>query len=93
MFGDAGARIVVEERIEGREVSFFVLLDGEGYLLLPMALDYPKSDDGNRGVVSAGMGALSPTPWRARELSRAGGEGDPSSPAALISPRGCATTA
>jgi phosphoribosylamine--glycine ligase len=62
VFGDAGARIVVEERIEGREVSFFVLLDGEGYLLLPMALDYPKSDDGNRGVVSAGMGALSPHP-------------------------------
>jgi phosphoribosylamine--glycine ligase len=69
IFGDAGARIVVEERIAGREVSFFVLLDGEGYLLLPMALDYPKSDDGNRGVVSAGMGALSPHPLESAELS------------------------
>src|SRR5262245_21658504 len=69
IFGDAGTRIVVEERIAGREVSFFVLLDGEGYLLLPMALDYPKSDDGNRGVVSAGMGALSPHPLESAELA------------------------
>jgi phosphoribosylamine--glycine ligase len=68
IFGEAGSRIVVEERLHGREVSFFVLLDGEGYLMLPMALDYPKSDDGNRGVVSAGMGALSPHPLETAPL-------------------------
>jgi phosphoribosylamine---glycine ligase len=68
VFGEAGSRIVIEERLYGREVSFFVLLDGEGYLMLPMALDYPKSDDGNRGVVSAGMGALSPHPLETSQL-------------------------
>ena len=69
VFGDAGARIVVEERIQGREVSFFVLLDGESYLLLPMGLDYQKSDDGNRGVISAGMGAISPHPLESAGLT------------------------
>jgi phosphoribosylamine--glycine ligase len=68
LFGDAGDRIVVERRYFGREVSFFALVDGERYLTLPMSLDYPKSDDGNRGVDSAGMGALSPHPLETPEL-------------------------
>jgi phosphoribosylamine--glycine ligase len=68
VFGEAGSQVVIEERLYGREVSFFVLLDEKGYLMLPMALDYPKSDDGNRGVVSAGMGALSPHPLETPRL-------------------------
>lgn len=62
-FGEAGDTVVVEKRLYGRELSFFALLDGRGgYALLPMALDYPKSDDGNRGLTCGGMGALSPHP-------------------------------
>jgi phosphoribosylamine--glycine ligase len=62
-FGQAGDRVVVERRLYGREVSFFVLLDGAGgHALLPMAADYPKSDDGNTGMTCGGMGAVSPHP-------------------------------
>lgn len=68
VFGAAGDRVVVEERLYGREVSFFALLDGGSFLRLPMALDYPKSDDGNRGVDCAGMGALCPHPLESAEL-------------------------
>jgi phosphoribosylamine---glycine ligase len=70
MFGEAGARITVERRLYGRELSFFALLDGKSYLKLPMALDYPKSDDGNRGVDSAGMGAICPHPLESNTLVR-----------------------
>jgi phosphoribosylamine--glycine ligase len=68
-FGSAGDRIVIERRHYGREVSFFALLDGKTYLTLPMAADYPKSDDGNTGVDSAGMGALSPHPLETGDLT------------------------
>jgi phosphoribosylamine---glycine ligase len=68
VFGGAGERVVVEERLYGREVSFFALLDGSSWLRLPMALDYPKSDDGNRGVDCAGMGALCPHPLESADL-------------------------
>ncbi len=68
VFGEAGRHILIEERLYGREVSFFALLDGESCIPLPMALDYPKSDDGNRGVISAGMGALSPHPMESSGL-------------------------
>jgi len=68
VFGQAGERIVIERRHYGRELSFFALVDGQSYLSLPMALDYPKSDDGNLGVDSAGMGALSPHPMETGDL-------------------------
>jgi phosphoribosylamine--glycine ligase len=68
VFGAAGDRITIERRYYGREVSFFALVDGESYLTLPMAADYPKSDDGNLGVDCAGMGALSPHPLATRDL-------------------------
>ena len=62
-FGEAGDTVVVERRLYGRELSFFALLDGRGgYAVLPMAMDYPKSDDGNRGLTCGGLGALSPHP-------------------------------
>ncbi|HEX2094996.1 MAG TPA: phosphoribosylamine--glycine ligase [Longimicrobiaceae bacterium] len=55
--------LMVERRLHGREISFFTLLDGRGgHLHLPLALDYPKSDDANRGVTCGGMGAISPHP-------------------------------
>lgn len=68
IFGAAGQRVVIEKRIYGQEFSFFALVDGEGFVTLPMALDYPKSDDGNRGVITGGMGSISHHPLESREL-------------------------
>jgi phosphoribosylamine--glycine ligase len=62
VFDDAGARIVVEDRLYGRELLFFALVSGLDHVMLPMAVDYPHSDDGNRGVISGGMGSFSPHP-------------------------------
>lgn len=69
--GAAGERVVIERKLEGRELSIFALVDGRDFTLLPMALDYPKSADGNRGVTCGGMGAVSPHPLEAdRDLRR-----------------------
>jgi phosphoribosylamine---glycine ligase len=68
IFGPAGQRVVIEKRIYGQEFSFFALVDGNGFLTLPMALDYPRSDDGNRGVITGGMGAISHPPLESGEL-------------------------
>jgi phosphoribosylamine--glycine ligase len=68
IFDDAGARVVVEDRLDGAELLFFALVDGGGYQMLPMAVDYPHSDDGNQGVICGGMGAVSPHPHQTPEL-------------------------
>jgi phosphoribosylamine--glycine ligase len=62
VFDTAGDRVVIEDKLIGQELLFFALVDGLGHLLLPMAVDYPRSDDGNRGVMSGGMGSFSPHP-------------------------------
>jgi phosphoribosylamine--glycine ligase len=61
-FGEAGRRVVVEERLLGREVSIHALTDGERYVLLPAAEDHKAVHDGDRGPNTGGMGAVSPTP-------------------------------
>jgi phosphoribosylamine--glycine ligase len=61
-FGDAGARLVVEECLVGREASFFVLTDGEDAVVLPSAEDHKRAFDGDRGPNTGGMGAFSPSP-------------------------------
>lgn len=70
VFEEAGDRVVIEERLFGKELSFFALLDGRDFKILPMALDYPKSDDGNMGITCGGMGALSPHPLEDADLIR-----------------------
>jgi phosphoribosylamine--glycine ligase len=70
VFGESGDRILIEERVYGKEFSFFALLDGENYLVLPMAVDYKKSHDANGGVNSGGMGALSHHPLECERLVR-----------------------
>ena len=62
-FGAAGSKVVIEEYLDGVEVSFFVLTDGHGYLLLPEAKDYKRIWDGDKGLNTGGMGSVSPVPF------------------------------
>jgi phosphoribosylamine---glycine ligase len=62
-FGDAGKRVVVEEFLQGIELSVFVLTDGKNYLLLPEAKDYKRIGEGDTGLNTGGMGAISPVPF------------------------------
>jgi phosphoribosylamine--glycine ligase len=62
-FGEASQRVVVEEFLSGIELSVFVLTDGKDYLLLPEAKDYKRIGEGDRGLNTGGMGAVSPVPF------------------------------
>ena len=62
-FGDAGRKVVVEEFLSGIELSVFVLTDGRNYLLLPEAKDYKRVGEGDTGLNTGGMGAVSPVPF------------------------------
>lgn len=61
-FGEAGDRIVIEEFLRGDEASVMALCDGEKSLLLPTARDYKRALDGDKGLNTGGMGAMSPSP-------------------------------
>jgi phosphoribosylamine--glycine ligase len=61
-FGDAGARVVVEECLSGEEASFIVMVDGKHVLPLASSQDHKARDDGDRGPNTGGMGAYSPAP-------------------------------
>ena len=67
-FGAASATVVIEEFLKGIEVSVFVLTDGEHYVLLPEAKDYKRIGDGDKGLNTGGMGAVSPVPFCATEF-------------------------
>jgi phosphoribosylamine---glycine ligase len=62
-FGDAGKKVVVEEFLQGIEVSVFVLTDGKDYVMLPEAKDYKRIGEGDKGLNTGGMGAVSPLPF------------------------------
>jgi phosphoribosylamine--glycine ligase len=62
-FGEASQRVVVEEFLSGIELSVFVLTDGKDYLLLPEAKDYKRIGEGDTGLNTGGMGAVSPVPF------------------------------
>ena len=62
-FGKAGDRVVVEEFLDGVEFSVFALTDGEHYALLPVAKDYKRIGEGDTGLNTGGMGAISPVPF------------------------------
>ena len=69
-FGAAGARVVLEERLFGREVSLMALCDGERLALLPSAEDHKAVFDGDRGPNTGGMGTYSPSPLVDSDLER-----------------------
>ena len=62
-FGEAGKKVVVEEFLDGIELSVFVLTDGKNYVLLPEAKDYKRIGEGDSGLNTGGMGAVSPVPF------------------------------
>ena len=62
-FGEAGKKVVVEEFLTGIELSIFILTDGDSYVLLPEAKDYKRAGEGDTGLNTGGMGAVSPLPF------------------------------
>lgn len=62
-FGEAGKKLIVEQYLDGVEMSVFVLTDGLNYVLLPEAKDYKKIGEGDTGLNTGGMGAVSPVPF------------------------------
>lgn len=62
-FGDASATVVIEEFLDGIELSIFVLTDGKNYKILPTAKDYKRIGEGDKGLNTGGMGAISPVPF------------------------------
>ena len=62
-FGDASSTVVIEEFLSGIECSVFVLTDGESYKILPVAKDYKRIGEGDKGLNTGGMGAVSPVPF------------------------------
>src|SRR5213075_3194820 len=61
-FGDAGARVVVEDFLQGEEASFIVMCDGTHVLPLATSQDHKRLGDGDQGPNTGGMGAYSPAP-------------------------------
>lgn len=62
-FGSASAKVVIEEFLSGIELSCFVLTDGKSYKILPTAKDYKRIGEGDTGLNTGGMGAVSPVPF------------------------------
>ena len=62
-FGNASSKVVIEQFLSGIEFSVFVLTDGESYQILPVAKDYKRIGEGDTGLNTGGMGAISPVPF------------------------------
>ena len=67
-FGAASAKVVIEEFLDGIELSCFVLTDGKNYVTLPYAKDYKRIGEGDTGLNTGGMGAISPVPFADSEF-------------------------
>ena len=67
-FGASGHSVVIEEFLDGIELSCFVLTDGKSYKILPYAKDYKRIGEGDKGLNTGGMGAISPVPFADKEF-------------------------
>ena len=67
-FGNAGNKVVIEQFLQGIELSVFVLTDGKSYLMLPSAKDYKRIGVGDTGLNTGGMGSISPVPFADKEF-------------------------
>ena len=67
MFGNASARVVIEEFLSGIECSVFILTDGTHYKILPEAKDYKRIGEGDTGLNTGGMGSVTPVPFATKE--------------------------
>ena len=67
-FGDASNTVVIEEFLDGIELSVFVVTDGKDYVILPEAKDYKRIGEGDKGLNTGGMGAVSPVPFAKGEF-------------------------
>jgi len=67
-FGEASTKVVIEEFLDGIELSCFVLTDGKNYKILPTAKDYKRIGEGDTGLNTGGMGAVSPVPFATLEF-------------------------
>ncbi len=70
-FGDASSKVVIEEFLTGIELSVFVLTDGDSYKILPEAKDYKRIGEGDTGLNTGGMGAVSPVPFATAKFMEA----------------------
>jgi phosphoribosylamine--glycine ligase len=67
-FGAASSTVVIEEFLDGIELSVFVLTDGKSYKILPSAKDYKRIGEGDKGLNTGGMGAISPVPFATEDF-------------------------
>ncbi len=70
-FGKASSKVVIEEFLSGTELSCFVLTDGTNYITFPMAKDYKRIGEGDTGLNTGGMGAVSPVPFADEKFCKA----------------------
>ena len=68
VFGDAGNKVVIEEFLDGVEVSVHVFADGKTWRLFPVSQDYKRAHDNDMGLNTGGMGSIAPAPFVSREL-------------------------
>jgi phosphoribosylamine--glycine ligase len=87
-FGASGARVVIEEFLDGEEASLMAVCDGSRFVLLPAARDYKRAYDGDHGPNTGGMGAYAPTPLIDAGLEQSIGEGIVAPVLALMARRG-----
>jgi phosphoribosylamine--glycine ligase len=69
-FGAVSDKVVIEEFLDGIEVSYFALTDGDNYKLLPEAKDYKRIGENDSGLNTGGMGAVSPVPFATKEFTQ-----------------------
>ncbi len=67
-FGSAGNKVVIEQFLKGIELSAFIVTDGKSYKILPEAKDYKRIGEGDKGLNTGGMGAVSPVPFAGKEF-------------------------